>query len=161
MKITLPFPDYDFALDCGDLPEVRQWLEDNGVLWTNNLSPTIFKTQATYLEIKNKRLAYFPDFNGFLGFNRLPLLTIEKLTSPLLSTEELVAQFLKHYRKFTRTKRKLREYLEAVPDPEESCPMYEINPQKLQVPSEDWEKLLNHFDLRYKTLEYRKLLRIK
>lgn len=27
------FPDHDFKLDCGDDPEVRQWLKDNGIVW--------------------------------------------------------------------------------------------------------------------------------
>lgn len=26
------FPDFDFKIDCGDDPKVRQWLHDNGCL---------------------------------------------------------------------------------------------------------------------------------
>lgn len=31
--VTQTFPDFDFKLDCGDSPEVRQWLKDNGCEW--------------------------------------------------------------------------------------------------------------------------------
>lgn len=32
---TPPFPDFDFKLSCGDRPEVRQWLKDNGCVWNS------------------------------------------------------------------------------------------------------------------------------
>lgn len=35
MNNATGFPDYNFKLDCGDDPRVRQWLTDNGVTWCN------------------------------------------------------------------------------------------------------------------------------
>lgn len=33
MDKPVEFPDYDFKLDCGDDPKVRQWLKNNGCEW--------------------------------------------------------------------------------------------------------------------------------
>lgn len=45
------FPNFDFKINCGDDPAVRQWLHDNGVTRPDGSSPTTYGGQSLYLYI--------------------------------------------------------------------------------------------------------------
>jgi len=50
------FPDFDFKIDCGDDPKVRQWLHDNGVRLTGMLVTELDdKTNRIYVRKDSKR----------------------------------------------------------------------------------------------------------
>ena len=49
------FPDFPFKLSCGDRPEVRQWLKDNGCEWSNGNDIT--KDHNFRFQVKNQENA--------------------------------------------------------------------------------------------------------
>ena len=51
--MTVDFPDFDFKISCGDRPEVRQWLKDNGCKWYGGEDITDHITEEKLLKYKD------------------------------------------------------------------------------------------------------------
>lgn len=58
LKNTLKpaFPDFDFIIDCGDNPAVRQWLKDNGCCWVSGRDIVENPPKDKYLLVEGKRV---------------------------------------------------------------------------------------------------------
>lgn len=47
----VPFPAKPFKIDCGDLPEVREWLDDNDCRWPNGAHPGERSLDSKFLHV--------------------------------------------------------------------------------------------------------------
>lgn len=101
--ITLPFPTFPFKLDCGTLPEVRQWLTDNGVTWKATRSPSPFHLwpNIDHLFITDKKMVCTLSLT-FFNNNPNQLITKDQLFS--LSVESATAEFFKYFNKLDEAK---------------------------------------------------------
>ena len=50
---TQPFPQTPFKLSCGDRPDVRKWLKDNGCKWASGSDLTKESTNTRFLFVVN------------------------------------------------------------------------------------------------------------
>jgi len=55
---TQPFPQTPFKLSCGDRPEVREWLKDNGCKWqsSDDLTEEMLSEKFLYVDKQHKVL---------------------------------------------------------------------------------------------------------
>lgn len=64
------FPNFDFKIDCGDRPEVRRWLHDNGVTWHHGQSPTQYLARERLLCVSIAFRTVLTFNNHEEGYNR-------------------------------------------------------------------------------------------
>lgn len=69
--ITVPFPPLPFSLTCGDKPEVRRWLKDNGCKWSRGQDIVTNFTTEFKLNVDSRKLVTFNTVNKcrFVVFN--------------------------------------------------------------------------------------------
>lgn len=53
------FPDFDFKISCGDRPEVRQWLKDNGCVWKSGMDIVTFDTNSKLLMVNAGKVMWY------------------------------------------------------------------------------------------------------
>lgn len=68
------FPDFDFKLSCGDSPEVRQWLKDNGCVWYLGGCPLSVQTDKGYLYVRNRMIAWDHKTDWMIDSRNLPVI---------------------------------------------------------------------------------------
>lgn len=66
------FPTFDFKIDCGDDPKVRQWLHDNGVRWSSGHNLTLFMPETLLLLITSLMVEHCKDDVEFYKAHCLP-----------------------------------------------------------------------------------------
>lgn len=66
------FPNFNFKLDCGDRPEVRQWLRDNGCCWKDGYDLTELRLGEKYLFVFSYNVV--PDIIGVWDRFDLPII---------------------------------------------------------------------------------------
>lgn len=152
-KVTLPFPAYDFRIECGKNPAVLQWLYENSINFPADV----------YSDIRN--YVYYDDVSIRVGTKRafttsrvnqhLPLLTEDMLFGQLLSVEEVLAMFLKKHRKFTAAKKIASLYAISM------STRYDISTFINNLPLyTKWKKVSKKFNLS-DTIDVQKFLSIK
>lgn len=55
--VKIKLPEYDFKIDCGHLPETRQWLDDNECTWPDGTKLSS-DSDERFLFISNKTVTY-------------------------------------------------------------------------------------------------------
>jgi len=64
MKKFKPFPNHDFKIDCGDDPEVRQWLHENGCRWSSGCTLIDYRIHDKFLTIEEGQYVSY-DLNEY------------------------------------------------------------------------------------------------
>ena len=90
------YPKPPFKLSCGDKPEVRQWLKDQGYTWCNGEELTSYQTDKAYLYVTNEfsndfKVTYdelIEDFNASSKPEVSPEFTTETRTTVTWTVEE-------------------------------------------------------------------------
>lgn len=71
--MTVDFPDFDFKISCGDRPEVRQWLKDNGCKWFSGEDITDFLVEKKFLRLIDMEVLWYDE--DYYNESTLPELT--------------------------------------------------------------------------------------
>lgn len=89
------FPDFDFKIDCGDAPKVRQWLHDNGCLIGIHNS-TKYRQDQSLLSCRAKSLAIILE-NGHFNAVQLPTINpYDYIRDEPTVAERMAALIAKH-----------------------------------------------------------------
>lgn len=95
MKNRFKFPEQDFCINCGDVPEVRQALKDAGFKWYGG-------QELTDRLLGRKFLHIYEDKSVTYSSTPIPhALSLKDLLVPVLSYEEIFIKFLKKHRAYT------------------------------------------------------------
>lgn len=73
---TQTFPQTPFKLSCGDRPEVRKWLKDNGCKWRGGKDLTNFFTTKEFLYVSNQQTVSYNTRKDRYTDKELPELTL-------------------------------------------------------------------------------------
>lgn len=73
---TPPFPQTPFKLSCGDRPEVREWLKDNGCKWKNGDDLTLLSPTEKFLYVSDQHAVSYDNRKDRYTDKKLPELTL-------------------------------------------------------------------------------------
>jgi hypothetical protein len=91
------FPSFDFKIDCGDNPIVRQWLHDNGKYWQSGDLLILSALDRSRLYVESETVSTTIS-KSFFDRNPLPLINPYDYIPSELTVAERMAELIEKYR---------------------------------------------------------------
>jgi hypothetical protein len=90
------FPDFNFKIDCGDDPKVRQWLHDNGKYWQSGDLLILSALERSRLYVEGETVSANIS-KSFFDRNPLPLINPYDYMQPEPTIAERMAKLIDDY----------------------------------------------------------------
>jgi hypothetical protein len=91
------FPNFDFKIDCGDDPRVRQWLHENGKYWQSGDLLILSALERSRLYVEGETVSATIS-KSFFDRNPLPLINPFDYIQSELTIAERMAELIEEYR---------------------------------------------------------------